>query len=435
MISNFKALTLNYKDSPLQIREKLSLSEEEVKALLQQFHNKLGIDEALVLSTCNRTEVYYASDTKLDHEIIPLLAYTKSFDDDALSGYFELIDEHHEAVKHLFEVAVGLESQVLGDLQITNQVKNAYQWTADLGMAGPFLHRLLHTIFYTNKRIVQETAFRDGAASVSYAAKELIEDLVHDPEQINILSVGLGEIGRDVINNLIQGDFKKLTIANRTYDKAADFAGTLPAELNIETTSLNKLTDKIDDADVIITAINTDEVLLDKSHLEKLNIHTHKFFIDLSVPRSIEKNIEELPGIILYNIDDINNKTSEALKRRYAAIPKVKEIVRESIEGFYEWSKEMEVSPTINKIKHALEQIRQEEISRYNKALDQANNELVDNITKSMMQKILKLPVLQLKAACKRGEADTLVDALNDVFDLERNVGKNSKEIEKSDKK
>jgi len=147
---------------------------------------------------------------------------------------------------------------------------------------------------------------------------------------------------------------------------------------------------------------------------------TYKYFLDLSVPRSVDVAVEQIPGVLVYNIDHIRNRADEALTRRLASIPQVEAIVAQSIVEFNDWSKEMMVSPTINKLKNALEQIRKEEMSRYMKNMSPEESEKIDKITRGMMQKIIKLPVLQLKAACKRGEAETLIDVLNDLFNLEQ---------------
>ena len=145
-----------------------------------------------------------------------------------------------------------------------------------------------------------------------------------------------------------------------------------------------------------------------------------KYFIDLSVPRSVSPEVEEIPGVMLYAIDSIRSRAEEALARRLESVPKVREIIGEAVLEFNDWSKEMIVSPTIQKLKGALEQIRKEELGRFTKNLSDSELEKVERITTSMMQKILKLPVLQLKAACKRGEAETLIDVLNDLFNLEK---------------
>jgi len=416
MYNHFKILGLSFKNTPIAIREKLALSEEHARKLLKFIGEFTEVSDVLILSTCNRTEIYYNHENDYSKEIIKGIALIKGMNDERIREHFELKTDHDQSVKHLFEVAMGLQAQVVGDLQISNQVKRAYQWSADENMAGPFLHRLMHTIFYTNKRVVQETPFRDGAASVSYAAKELIEDLTKEFTEPKVLILGVGEIGQDVCRNLVGSKFKNITITNRTESKGQ----ALAAECGFNFVPFEQAKKAINEADVIVSSIASEQAFITKQLVEKLDILSFKFFIDLSVPRSVEMSIEEVPGALVYNIDDIQSKTSEALDQRLSAIPKVEEIINESIDEFNDWSKEMVVSPTIKKLKNALEEIRKEELSRYLKDISPEESKIVDKVTKSMMQKVMKLPVLQLKAACKRGEAETLIDILNDLFDLEK---------------
>lgn len=416
MLQNFKAISLSYRKAPLDIRELIALDENSCRLFLQTLKSFIQASDILVLSTCNRTEVYYNADLDYSADIVKLLGITKGIQHiTQYLDYFTILNEHDDAVQHLFEVSMGLESQVVGDIQISNQVKQAYQWAADNETAGPFLHRLMHTIFFTNKRVVQETSFRDGAASTSYAAIELIEALTADITDPNILVVGLGEIGADVCRNLKDSGYKNVKITNRTLAKAK----VLAEECNLEVLPFEDMVQLLKEADVVISSVARETPFFTQEMVTRLNVLSFKFFIDLSVPRSVEAEVESIPGVLVYNIDTIQSKASEALQRRINAIPKVKEIISESIEQFNDWSKEMMVSPTIHKLKNALETIRQEEIARYIKKLGPQEAKLVDSITKSMMQKVIKLPVLQLKAACKRGEAETLIDLLNDLFDLE----------------
>ncbi|OUJ73576.1 glutamyl-tRNA reductase [Hymenobacter crusticola] len=414
----FKAVSLSFKKAPLAIRELISLDEAACRRFLYTLHHDLGLTDLLVLSTCNRTEVYYSADRDQSPAIIEALGLLKGLAD--LSehyAYFDILDNDQDAVQHLFEVAMGLDAQVIGDLQISNQVKNAYQWSADEDAAGPFLHRLLHTIFFTNKRVQQETSFRDGAASTSYAALELVEELTADVANPRVLVVGLGEIGADVCRHL--GDsklFHDVTICNRTRSKAE----LLAAECGVKVLDFENLVQGLKEADVVISSIAHHTPFFTRDLVEHLDVLSYKFFIDLSVPRSIEADVEKIPGILMYNIDAIQSKASAALQQRLDAIPHVRAIIAESIAGLADWAKEMMVSPTIQKLKNALEQIRQEEMDRFQKKLTPEEAKRVDEVTKSLMQKILKQPVLQLKAACKRGEADQLIDTLTDLFDLER---------------
>lgn len=416
MQNQFKAVSLSYKKAPLEIRELISLSEEACKDLLHLLSDYTRATDVMVLSTCNRTEVYYSAEEDLSSEIIKLIGVQKNISNIAeYAGYFNLFTQAEDAVSHLFHVAMGLDAQVVGDMQIVNQVKRAYQWSADENMAGPYLHRLMHTIFFTNKKVVQQTAFRDGAASVSYAAVELINELIADIIEPRVLVIGLGEIGADVCRNLAKFERGSVSITNRTMEKAEELA----RECGFTSTPFEQVSTAIAEADVILCSVAADQPFITRVLIEEHEILSHKFLIDLSVPRSIEAAVEDIPGVLLYNVDEIASKATEALEKRKAAIPQVKEIIAESIAEFYDWSKEMTVSPTIHKLKNALEQIRQEEMTRYLKNLDSKEAKAVEMVSKSMMQKIMKLPVLQLKAACKRGEAETLIDVLNDLFNLE----------------
>ena len=388
--------------------------------MLRQIKEITGAQDVLILSTCNRTEIYYGHDEDLSGQLISLLSLAKGVDiSDRLEDYFIRHDESNATVRHLFRVAMGLESQVVGDLQIANQVKQAYQASADENTASPFLHRLMHTIFYTNKRVSQETAFRDGAASVSYVASELVDDLAAEFVQPKILVVGLGEIGADVCKNIAdlpQRAPREVTLINRTASKAE----ALAQSLGFATRPFAELAEAVAQADVVVSSVSASEPLITANHLDVSTIHGHKYLIDLSVPRSVDPAVERVPGVLVYNLDDLRSKAHETLSKRVAAVPRVEEIVEEAVNGFEQWAQEMEVSPTIQRLKQTLEQIRQEEMARHLKNLDANEMARVDKITKGMMQKIIKLPILQLKAACQRGEAETLIDVLNDLFDLEK---------------
>ncbi|GAB4395142.1 MAG: glutamyl-tRNA reductase [Microscillaceae bacterium] len=416
-MNHFKIVSLTYKNTPLAIRELLALDGQACLELAQRCKDWEDISDILVLSTCNRTEVYYLSPIDYSYNIICEILALKNISPQAhYQDYFTRCNDHYEAVEHLFEVALGLDSQVVGDMQITNQVKQAYQLSADLNLAGPFLHRLLHTIFFTNKRVVQETAFRSGAASTSYATVELIEDFARQLSTPNILVLGIGEIGADVCRNLVGKTNGTVRIANRTFSKAA----ALAQECNFTAIDFAELPQALAEADVVISSIARSEPFITRAMLQDIPLLSYKYFIDLAVPRSIDPAIEQLPGILLYNIDQINNRAGEALQKRLAAVPDVRAIITQSAADFHEWAKEMEISPTLQKLKNTLEQIRREEVQRFAKKLKPAEAQLVDKITRNMMQKILKLPALHLKAACKRGEAETLIDVLNNLFNLEK---------------
>ena len=274
---------------------------------------------------------------------------------------------------------------------------------------------LMHTIFFANKRVVQETSFRDGAASISYAAKELAEDLTIDIKSPKVLVVGVGEIGQDFCLNLAHSRIEHVTILNRTQEKAEKLA----QKYDFRFGGIEDLLTEIQKADIIVSSVSGSQPLITLDLLRDVKILTHKYFLDLSMPRSIEPTIEELPGAIVYNLDDIREKTNEALEKRRASVPAVQSIIQDSILEFDDWSKEMIISPTIQKLKSTLEQIRKEEIARFIKNAKPEEAQKLEEMSRSLMQKILKYPVLQLKAACKRGDSETMSELLNNLFNVE----------------
>lgn len=416
MQSNFKAISLSFKDAPVEIRELITLDDSLIQALLNDFREILGLNESLIISTCNRTEVYYTAESNLSDEIIGLIGaklgitHVKKF-----VPFFRQFNTTEEAANYLFRVALGLEAQVVGDLQIINQVKRAYQLAADNNTAGPFLHRILHTVFFANKRVYQETAFRDGAASVSYASAELIRTMVGSFVNAKVLIIGLGEIGEDVAKHLADNEFS-LTFTNRTDSKAV----ALAAELQQNHIPFKSLYKELDNYDIIVSSVPVRH-FIQKKDLSEKHIGV-QYLVDLSIPRSIDPEVESSKTVSLYNIDEIQEKTSRAVEKRLAAVPEVEAIISEAMKDVEEWSREMEVSPTIQKLKGALEDIRQEELKKHLKNVSPEVAHFAEKLSKGITQKIMKLPVLQLKAACKRGEADSLIDVLNDLFNLEQEL-------------
>ena len=413
----FKVVSLTHTKAPLAIREVLALAEPACRQLLCTLRDEWALRDVLVLSTCNRTEIYYSAGQDLSPSIISVLCRQKGIADGArYAAYFTAITDAELAARHLLEVAMGLDAQVVGDQQISHQVKQAYQWSVDADAAGPFLHRLLHTAFFTHKRVEQETAFRDGAASTSYATLELVERLTGHLAAPRILIVGLGDIGTEVGRHFGSSRrFSHVTVTNRTRAKADELARAY----GFEVLDFADLAQGIQAADVVVSSLAAPVPGITRELVGQLTVLSHKFFVDLSVPRSIEAAVEDVPGILLYTLDNVQSATSVVLERRLAAIPQVRLIIEESLAGLREWAEDALVSPTIQKLKNALEQLRQEELGRVRKRISPEEADLVDEITRSFVQKVLKQPVLQLKAACKRGETGPMMELLAVLFDLE----------------
>jgi len=412
--NQFQTISLSHKEAPISVRELLTFDENQTKAFLLYLKDLLDIQEAFLLSTCNRTEVYYFNSTD-STLVVKAIAAFKGIQATQIQKYFTILTESSDSIRHLFRVGIGLESQVLGDFQIINQVKNAYQWCADTQMAGPFLHKLLHTLFFANKKIVQETNFRSGSASVSYATKELVEELLLTDKNQSITIIGLGEIGLATARNLGENNFTNVTICNRTEAKVSPLIG----EFGFQFKPLDEWAKTIKQSKLVISAISGEIVKIRKEDIENKQLFGFQYLIDLGLPRSIDTDVETVDGVVLYNLDQIQTRVNAALNLRMESIPYVEEILESAQIEFIEWTKEMQVFPVIHQIKNALEQIRQEEMSRFLKKANAQQALWADELTKNLMQRIMKNHVVELKAACKRGEADQLVDVLNQIFRIE----------------
>lgn len=417
----FQALSLSYKTAPLAVREQLALDEAASAQLLRTLHHDLGLTEVLVLSTCNRTEVYYSAPAPAPNQPAAILAALGQLvgvpDITRYAPYFTSFPTAKAAAQHLFEVALGLDAQVVGDAQIIHQVKRAYQRSAAAEVAGPFLHRLLHAVFAAHKRVQQETAFREGAASTASATADLVASLVATVARPRVLLVGLGEIGADVARYVGKSKrFADVTVCNRT-DATAQ---ALAAECGLRWLAFADVARGVQEADVVVSAISAAAPFFTAARVAGLLTGGAKCFLDLSVPRSVAPEVAQLPGVQLYNLDGIQRNASAVVARRLAAVPHVRAILADSLATLTEWSRELRVSPTIQKLKGALEQLRVQEVERFQKNLSAEEAARLDEVTKSLTQKFLKLPVLQLKAACQRDEADELVTLLTTLFELEK---------------
>lgn len=410
-MKKLRAIGVSYRNASLEVREAIALDEQAARTVMKQIQERFEVNEVLVISTCNRTELYYFSEHDLQRELLHLVAFNRGLSFDPAPFFSSWHD--HEAIRHLYEVALGVDSMILGDIQITNQVKIAYQWSTEEGMAGPFLHRLMHSIFYTNKRVVLETELRDGTASVASVACDVTKHFIRSFQRPKITVIGLGDMGRTVAENL--RDFPAdITLINRTLETAQQHA----QKLNYRVGEWQNLKSEIGNSQVVISAVQVERPIIHALDFQQ-NI-APKLLIDLGVPRSIDDAVELVPGILLYNLDQLNDKASQTLEKRQKAVEKVHAIIQESLLDFLNWSQEMEVSPTIQKLKKALDDIRKEELARYVGKLTDKEAEVLDQATRAMIQKVIKLPVLQLKAACKRGEADSLMEVLHDLFNLEK---------------
>ena len=407
-------ISFNYKSIGLTNREKIVIYDNELESIIAHLKEVFNLEDIFIISTCNRTELYYRSEDSDPHQIIRYLLLLKNLPSQT---YFKQVKimTGDATLTYFFKMALGLESQVPGDIQLISQVKKAYKSNIAYQSYSPQMHRLMHLIFYTNKQVANQTEFKSGAASIAYSVIELIKKRFSNPHNLNILLTGLGEIGTDVAKNLAAANFKNVSLANRTKTKAFQLA----EELNFSTVELENSSSAFSEADVLISSLAVKSPFFKPENFELSNLKPY-CLIDLSLPRSIAESFRTIDGIELYNLDDINEQIADTLEYRRREIPKILAIIKDNLNEFQSWVSETSFTPTIQKFKKCLDQIRRNEINKHAKQLTDSQIESVELVTKAMLNKIVKLPVVQIKSACKRDEADTFVEALADLFDLER---------------
>jgi glutamyl-tRNA reductase len=352
-ISNFFIAGINYKKSDACTRGQYAISNDQYLSLLNEAA-KSGLNELFVLSTCNRTEIYGFANTS--NQLIQLLCSQTA---GSITTFKELayIKSGGQAVEHLFQVAAGLDSQILGDYEIVGQIKTAAKFSKEHGFIGAFTERLINSVLQSSKLIKNSTELSGGTVSVSFAAVQYIRNRVKNFSSKNILLLGVGKIGRNTCKNLVDYlENKNITLINRTEEKAIELA----TELGLRSAPLTDLSNQIKKADIILVATNAAEPTILKSHLEEAG---EKLIIDLSIPYNVEAGACQLPNVQLVNVDELSKLKDETLKRRKAEVPKAKAIINDLQEEFIEWHQMRRHVPLLKAAKSKLKEIHNHPLS------------------------------------------------------------------------
>lgn len=388
-LDSFSTIGINHWLAPIEIREQFSLSNQQQLLLLDDAKSR-GIESLLVYSTCNRTELFARN---CSGEILAelLVAYSKGTTEQFKTFGFETYGE--DAAKHLYKVAVGLDAQILGDLQIIKQIKTAYEDSRSLGIVDGMMHRLVQSVFKAHKQIRTETNLGEGSASVASAAVRFAQNNIQNLREKRVLLVGTGKIGKITCKNLVTLGLSEITLINRNSDRAADLAD----KFNINYQSFDYLPEAIAKADLIIVATGATTPILTKSHFDDIEITTPKILLDLSVPRNIDPEIDTLQGIRLANMDDLGNETDEAWKKRKASVPLAHQIIRSELQEYRNWLSDQKIVPTIKALNKKLQSIREEELKRFQNQVSDAEFKKVELLTHRIVNKIAGRSIELLK--------------------------------------
>lgn len=347
-ISKFFIAGINYKKSDAEVRGQFAINQDQYARLLEKAP-EYGISELFILSTCNRTEIYGLADNV--SQLIRLLC-TQTEGAENTFTRLAYIKKGYDAADHLFRVAAGLDSQILGDYEIVGQIKQAIKFSRVNGFIGAFMDRLVGNVLQSSKAIKNETELSGGTVSVSFAAVQYIKEKLADVSGKKILLLGVGKIGRNTCKNLVDYlDTRNITLINRTEEKAAALAG----ELNLSFAPIDQLAGQVRQSDIILVATNAAEPTIEKMHLDG---NGDKLIIDLSIPYNVEAAARELPNVHLVNVDDLSKLKDATLQKRKAEVPKAKAIIREHITEFMEWYEMRKHAPVLRAIKSKLQEIQ-----------------------------------------------------------------------------
>ena len=421
MSSGLAVIGLNHRTAPVEVRERVTFSANKDGAMTRSVLALPGVREAIILSTCNRSEVIAQCDPveEVVHHILKAVADLNGVDQRSVEAH-SYVKIGTEAVRHVFRVAASLDSMILGEPQILGQVKDSFKRDSGADTIGPTLSRLMHRAFFTAKRIRNETGIGLAAVSVAYAAVELAKKILGDLNEKSVLLIGAGEMAELTARHLIGQVMRPICVANRTFENACKLAD----EFGGEALRVEQLSEALAQADIIISSTGACEPVIKAADVKKV-MRTRKyrpmFLIDIAVPRDIEAAVNDLDGVYLYNIDDLQAVVSENLGERMNEALKAEEIVDEEVRKFMDWTKTLDMSPTIVALREKLEGIRAGEITRMNGKLskmEEGQRELLEIISKSIINKIAHDPISFLKKSKSTIRRDVNADIVQRVFNL-----------------
>ena len=399
----FYCIGLSYLKADAEIRGKFNLnSVAKNTVLLQAAENNL--EGVLVISTCNRTEIYgYANHP---FELIKLLCDNSSgtIDDFQKVGY---IYKNQDAVNHIFRVGTGLDSQILGDFEIVGQIKSGFVESKANGLSTAYTERLVNSVIQASRRIKNETKLSSGATSVSFASVHYIMNTVNEISSKNILLFGMGKIGRNTCENLVKHTKNEhITLINRTREKADKIAG----KLNLIVKEYSQLSDELENTDILVVATGADKPTITP---ENLNPQKPILVLDLSIPKNVDENITNNPNVKLVHLDELSKITDSTLENRRNFIPQAEEIIEEIKGEFFDWINARKFAPTINALKEAELDFQKKKISNF----DEQQAEIISN---RIIQKITTHFANHLKD--ENTPLEESIEWIEKVFGLETTV-------------
>ncbi|MEW5843544.1 MAG: glutamyl-tRNA reductase [Bacteroidota bacterium] len=418
---NLIGISINHRTSSLELREALHLNRDEIVSLIPLLKEQI-FSEGVVISTCNRTEILGFPQTEgLDvNSIIGSLLQAKPIDGikpEYFTRFFSC-----GAVKHLFSVASGIDSMVIGDSQILGQVKEAFEISEDLDFAGSISRRIFDTAIKVGKRAIKETTIGEGAVTVSYASVQVVEKIFANLEKKSALVIGAGESGELAAIHLRDKGVGKITISNRTIERAEKLAEKVHGEI----VPFQFLKEHLHNFDIIISATSSNELIIHSDEIKtamKKRKGTPVVLMDIAVPRDIDPDVRKIDNVFYHDMDSLKIIVDQNMQKRKEQIPLVEKIVMEELVGFFNWYNTLDVVPTIKSIRSFFEEIRLDELEKIKNKVSDEDFTKIEDMTRRMVGRLLHNPTVKLRGFAESGanikEVLTNTLILKELFNLE----------------
>lgn len=410
---------LSHQTAPLEIREALAFPKEGLGDALSRVKEETGLSEAMILSTCNRVEIYGRAPEKAPAPLGEFLARYH----DRSPGELEKYLYRHEgdaAIRHAFRVAASLESMVLGESQILGQVKQAYEVAEEAGSLGSVLNALRNRTFAAAKRTRTETAIGRNAVSVSHVAVELARKIFGDLKDNAVLLVGAGKMSEVAARQMVKDGARATVLGGRTLERAEQLADALGGR----SAPLESLRSEMERVDVVISGTGAPGLVVHKRDVEVVQAarrHRPLFIIDIAVPRDVEPEAGKVQGVFLYDIDDLRSVAEANLRERQKEAASAEGIVDQEIKDFLEWRQSLDVVPLLVELRSRADEIRKGEIDRARRHLGSLTPEqekALDTMTSGIVNKLLHSPTVRLKEMARNGHHAEHVGLIRKLFGL-----------------
>jgi glutamyl-tRNA reductase len=402
----FVACGLNHKTAPLNVREKVALPVAMQDDLLSSLVNLPTVNEAAILSTCNRTEIY--CDTDDPTSIAPWLAKEHQLSTEALASYFYL-HQGYQGVRHTLQVASGLDSMMLGEPQILGQMKQAYQQACRMGAVKNNLRSVFEHVFSASKRIRNQSGIGKNPVSIAYAAVRLISQIFSDLSTRNVFIIGSGETATLVAKYLEKEGARHFMIASRTHDNSTRLAHHFSATA----LGISDIPQHLSQADIVISATSCPLPFINKAlveHALSQRANAPMVFLDLAVPRDIEPNVADLDAVHLYNIDDLHNVTEKSMKGRRAAALQAEQLIDIELDHYIRWHRSLRAKQVICDYRNQMQHLAQQELQRAKQKLSsgQCQFGVLEELSERLLNKLIHTPTVGLRHAARNNREELL---------------------------